>query len=76
MRRSQLILEEWQYESLRALSEREGKSVSGKLREMLSEYLSEKGKGARSKLREIEGIGADAKASGRDHDQHLYGKKR
>lgn len=74
MYRSQLILEEWQYEALKSLSAREGKSVSAVAREILATYLSEKHEAKRSRLEEIEGIGDDGKATGKAHDRFLYGK--
>ena len=67
------MLEQWQYEALRARAEREGRSLSDLIREIVSAALAATGK--RSRLGEIEGIGEDATAYGQDHDEHLYGRK-
>ncbi|AFV10442.1 hypothetical protein Tph_c01950 [Thermacetogenium phaeum DSM 12270] len=40
MRRMQVVVEEWQYEVLRAIAGRQGKSVSAILREMISSQIS------------------------------------
>lgn len=72
MHRTQIILEDWQYQALRARAEQEGRSISDLVREILRTALSatpERG----SHLQEIEGVGEDAAAYGRDHDRFLYG---
>lgn len=76
MHRTQISLESWQYEALKALSEKKGRSLSGLLREILSRHFQGRQKSARARLRSIEGIGADATAAGKDHDRFLYGDKR
>lgn len=76
MHRTQLSLEEWQYEALLALSQREGRSLSNLVREILSQHLRRTRKSARAKLLELEGIGANPEATGRDHDRILYGSDR
>ena len=73
LHRTQLMLEEWHYEYLKNAAEREGKSLSEILRDILSKYIDERDS-AQSHLREIAGIGADEEASGRDHDKWLYWK--
>ena len=52
MHRTQLLLEEWQHAALKARAEREGRSISDLVREILSEHLSGRGKG----LRLMEGV--------------------
>lgn len=69
MHRAQIILEEWQHEALKSLSEREGKSISAIVRQILSEKLGRR-KGKR--LESIMGIGTGSDISGRDHDKALY----
>ncbi len=71
MHRAQIILEEWQFEALKALAEREGKSISAVVREILSAKL---GRRKGRKLRSILGIGSGSDVSGRDHDRALYDK--
>lgn len=73
MQRTQIMLDDWQYEALKAQAERQGRSMSELLREMLDASLR-KEPSRRSGLEDIRGIGADRKASGRSHDEFLYGK--
>lgn len=74
MHRTQLLLEEWQYEALRARAEREGRSLSALIREILRTSLAPSAPTSPSRLGEIEGIGEDADSYGEDHDRHLYGE--
>ena len=71
LHRTQVMLAEWHYEYLKNAAEREGKSLSEMLRNILSKYIDERDS-ARKHLKEIAGIGADEEASGRDHDRWLY----
>ena len=73
MQRTQIMLDDWQYEALKAQAERQGRSMSELLREMLQTFL-DKEPDRRSELDDICGIGTDRKASGRRHDEFLYGK--
>ena len=74
LHRTQLMLEEWHYRYLKNTAEREDRSLSEILRDILSKYINERDSTRRSSLKEIDGIGADEEASGRDHDKWLYGK--
>ncbi|MDA2939131.1 ribbon-helix-helix domain-containing protein [Acidobacteria bacterium AH-259-A15] len=76
MHRTQLLIEDWQYESLRSLAERRGSSISELVREMLQEYLTAGPSKPKNRLAEIRGIGRDPRARGRDHDLYLYGLKK
>lgn len=72
MHRTQVILEEKQYEFLKKVSEEKKKSISKVLREILDSYSKN------SKvysLSSISGIAEDAEAYGRDHDKWLYKKR-
>ena len=73
MHRTQVLIDDWQYAALKARAEREGRSLSEILRELIAAQLSQQ-KSAGNNLSAIEGIGEDRAAYGRDHDQHLYGK--
>lgn len=73
LHRTQVMLEEWHYRYLKNAAEREDKSLSEMLRDILSKYIDERDS-VQSHLKEIAGIGADEEASGRDHDRWLYGK--
>lgn len=72
--RTQILLEEWQYEGLKALAEREGVSLSYMVRRILTKQLGPRSP-RRKGLQAIAGIGRDKKASGRDHDRWLYGSE-
>ena len=72
MHRTQLLLEEWQYEALRGRAEREGRSLSALVREILRVSLSLPDSTPRERLGTIEGIGEDAGSYGEEHDRHLY----
>lgn len=76
MHRTQLLIEDWQYEALRTRAEREGCSLSALVREILRTSLAPSAPKGTSGLSKIEGIGEDAAAYGRDHDQYLYGAGR
>lgn len=73
--RTQLSLEGWQYESLKARGEREGRSLSDLVREAVTAYLADRSESSsgRSRLERMRGVAADTEASGRDHDRVLYG---
>jgi plasmid stability protein len=74
MHRTQIILEDWQYETLRARAQQEGRSLSAVVREILHHALDGSGR-PRGRLRAIEGIAEDRSAYGRTHDRFLYGDK-
>ncbi|MBN1240253.1 MAG: hypothetical protein JXB36_17245, partial [Gammaproteobacteria bacterium] len=71
MHRTQILLENWQYQMLRARAEQEGRSISDLVREILRNALSAPPE-QKNRLQEIEGIAEDRAASGRDHDRFLY----
>jgi hypothetical protein len=72
MYRAQILLERWQYDSLKARSERDRRSISDVVREAVSTYLGRSTPAARNALEGIEGVGADRLARGRQHDRLLY----
>lgn len=72
MHRTQLILEDWQYDTLKSLSERRGESLSNVVRDAVAEYLGKAAPSAAPGLAAIEGIGTDSETSGREHDRFLY----
>lgn len=76
MHRTQILLEDWQYEALKARAQREGRSLSDLLREIVTSQIGRRRRPATSRLAQIEGLGSDPKASGREHDRFLYGEKR
>ena len=74
--RTQLILEEWQYDGARAIAESSGVSLASVVREAVSQYLSNRDTAHGSSLEELRGIGHDPGLSGIDHDEVLYGSVR
>jgi plasmid stability protein len=75
MHRTQLLLDDWQYAALKARAEREGRSISDLLRELITQQVGVPQPGA-SDLEPMRGIAEDKAAYGRDHDRFLYGKQR
>jgi len=73
MHRTQILLDEWQYERLKAAAQGEGRSLSDVVREAVDGYFAGPRTGLSPGLERIAGIGADPEASGRDHDLLLYG---
>ncbi len=75
MHRTQILLDDWQYEVLKSRSEREGRSLSSLVREILEDGLGKKSR-SRDPLERIEGVADEAADYGRRHDEPLYRKKR
>ena len=77
MHRTQVLLEEWQYEMLRTRAEREGRSIGDLVREILSRAFTEpREERTQRGLSAIAGIVHEPGLSGRDHDDAIYGPKR
>jgi len=76
MHRTQIMLEDWQHQRLKAAAEREGRSISSLVRDAVASYLGSRKPGPATRLAEIAGIGDDREARGRDHDGVLYGPGR
>ncbi len=76
MHRAQILIENWQYEVLKALAERHGSSISEIVREILNDRLGRDHVDPQHHLAQIRGIGSDSRATGRDHDAYLYGPAR
>ena len=72
MHRTQILIEDWQYEVLKSMASREGRSISELLRAILARHLRDEAVGSKPGLAEIEGLGNDPDASGREHDRFLY----
>jgi plasmid stability protein len=70
MHRTQLILDDWQHEALRVRAEREGKSISALVREILGLHLQPRTKRG---LKRIEGVAEGPPDLARDHDRYLSG---
>jgi len=76
MHRSQILLENWQYETLKARAEQQGQSISEVVREILAQHLTLDHERRLAKLRAVEGLGDAENINGRDHDIYLYPKER
>lgn len=77
MHRTQLLLETWQYEALKARARREGKSLSAWIRRVLQSVLFPFPSGTRmkrhKKLWAICGVASDPTGPpAREHDRILY----
>lgn len=70
--RTQILLEDWQYRSLKSLAEQEGVSMAEVLRRIVTGHLERRGS-SRGRLQAMAGVGRDKEASGREHDRWLYG---
>lgn len=75
--RTQISLDDWQYQVLLDLSRKTKKSLSALIREMVTEKLAPKaGVAENDPIYSIVGIGGSGlKHTARDHDAVLYGKK-
>ncbi len=75
MHRTQLLLEEWQYEALKARAERSGRSLSDVVREILAAHLAPS-QPAEDPLFALDSVFDDPGVSGADHDAFLYGSRK
>ncbi len=73
LHRTQLLLETWQYDTLRSAAERESSSISSIVRAILTDALRPGEPAAANWIREVSGIADDPSTSGEDHDAYLYG---
>lgn len=75
--RTQISLEDWQYQILLDLSRKTRKSLSALIREMITEKFAPAGVAENDPVYSIVGIGGSGrKHTARDHDAVLYGKKK
>lgn len=75
--RTQISLEDWQYQVLQEMSKKKKKSLSGLIRDLLTEKFSETIKAKEDSLLGIIGLGAgDGSSVAREHDKFLYAKRK
>ena len=76
--RTQISLEDWQYQVLLDLSRKAKKSLSALIREMITEkFAATSGEPGSDPVFGVVGIGSSGrKKTARNHDTVLYGKKR
>lgn len=75
--RTQISLDDWQYQVLLDVSRKTKKSLSALIREMITEkFIASPEEGASDSVFGIVGLGSSGrKKTARDHDAVLYGKK-
>lgn len=76
MHRTQILLDDWQYEMMKTLAERRGCSLSSLVRDAVRDFLEGRAGPSSTKLAEIAGAGDDPDCRGRDHDDLLYRPRR
>lgn len=76
--RTQISLEDWQYQALLEISGRTRKSLSSIIRELITEkYRKQTGKPAEDPIMGIVGMASgDGASCAREHDRFLYGKRK
>ena len=72
MHRTQILLEDWQYENLKSISQEKGMSISAVVRDMITIYIDKSN--PQVSLESICAIGEDPTGYGKNHDTLLYGK--
>ncbi len=76
MHRTQILLDDEQYEMMKTLAERERRSLSSLVRDAVTAFLARRGQRPTTRLAEIAGLGDDPDSRGRDHDDVLYRPRR
>ena len=76
MHRTQLSLEQWQYEALKARAEREGLSLSAVVRAILTEHLEMSADWAARRLDDVAAVAEGPADLGEGHDRYLYGERK
>jgi hypothetical protein len=75
MKRTNIVLEEWQYQYLRDRAERERKSLSALIRDLVEGAATPpRTRAGRDSLLSIIGIGR-GRGAGRHHDEVLYRRR-
>ena len=75
MHRTQISLEEQQYENLIAESQRRRISLSALIRQLVTDHFASEPASHTNPLAQITGIGeGDGAAVGREHNRFLYGQ--
>ena len=73
MHRTQLLLEEWQYEELKAMAEQSGRSISDVVRVVLTAHFQSRRPRAEG-LADLAGLVKEGPSDiGENHDKYLYG---
>jgi ribbon-helix-helix CopG family protein len=73
MHRTQILLDDWQHQALKALAEARGRSLSDLIREIVSAHLREQPARAARRLSEISGVAEGPSDAAAEHDHYLYG---
>ncbi len=76
MHRTQIYLDEGQYQLLRARARRQGKSLAAIIREIIDEYLDTGKRAKGDPLAAVIGIGeGDGSAVAENYEDYLYGER-
>lgn len=73
MHRTQLLLAEGQYQTLKSLADAQGRSLSDLVREVVASYLEGQPARAARRLAEITGVAEGPPDMASNHDHYLYG---
>lgn len=73
MQRTQILLEDWQFDAIKSLSEQEGRSVSSMIRELITKRLA--ALKTEGRIEDIAGIARAPRKAGKDHDAILYRRR-
>lgn len=76
MHRTQILLEVEQYERMKTIAERDGRSLASVIRDAIDAFLAQPRPDGESRLDRITAVADDPGSRGRDHDETLYGPRR
>ncbi len=71
--RTQILLEEWQYQGLREMARQVGTNLSGLVRQWVTEKMKQRTRGGRKGLLSLAGKVKDRSDVARKHDRYLAG---
>jgi hypothetical protein len=73
MHRTQLLLDDGQYQTLKSLADAQGRSLSDLVREIVAAHLKGQPARAARRLSEIAGVAEGPPDGAAEHDHYLYG---
>ena len=73
MHRTQLLLDDWQYDALKAQARGSRRSLSDLVRQIVSEHLAAGAERAGNRWDAVEGVAEGPPDLGAGHDGYLYG---
>ncbi len=69
--RTQILLEDWQYQSLREMARKLGTNLSSLIRDWVSEKIQKRGESSRKGILALAGKVKDKPNVAREHDRYL-----